>query len=89
MNKMKWYYRKGPVLILLFFVLGPLGLPLLFKSPAFTPREKLIVSLLVVIYTIILLKYIYFWVKLSYTIINESVKDFICRISLLERKCLK
>lgn len=72
---MKWYYRKGPVLILLFFVLGPLGLPLLFKSPAFTRKGKLIISVIVLSYTVILLKYIYFWVKLSYTIINESVKE--------------
>ena len=72
---MKWYYRKGPVLILLFFVLGPLGLPLLFKSPAFTRKGKLIISVIVLSYTVLLLKYIYFWVKLSYTIINESVKE--------------
>lgn len=62
-------------MILLFFVLGPLGLPLLFKSPAFTRKGKLIISVIVLSYTVLLLKYIYFWGKLSYTIINESVKE--------------
>lgn len=72
---MKWYYRKGVIIILLFFVLGPLGLPLLFKSPAFTRKRKIILTILVLVYTIVILKYVYSWVKLSYTIINESVKE--------------
>jgi hypothetical protein len=72
---MKWYYRRGVILILLFFVLGPFGLPLLFKSPAFSRKGKIILTILVLVYTIVVLKYVYSWVKLSYTIINESIKE--------------
>ena len=35
-----WYYRSGWILFLTFFVLGPLTLPLILRSPILTRTEK-------------------------------------------------
>jgi hypothetical protein len=39
------------VILLLFFVLGPLGLPLLYKSPKFSKTLKAILTIVVILYT--------------------------------------
>ena len=46
-----WYLRPLWVLVLLFFVLGPLGLPYLWKSPRFSQGIKVVLTLAVVAYT--------------------------------------
>ena len=46
-----WYYRPGWVLVLLFMVLGPLGLPYLWRSPGFSRRLKVVLTVLVIAYT--------------------------------------
>ena len=46
-----WYLRPLVVILLLFFVLGPFGLPLLFKSPRFGKTWKIILTMAVVVYT--------------------------------------
>ncbi len=43
------------VLVILFLVTGALGLPLLWYSPAFSYRAKWILSIVVTIYTAILI----------------------------------
>ena len=48
---LKWYYRPLWVLILLFLVLGPLALPYLWRSPSFSRRLKVVLTVLVVAYT--------------------------------------
>ena len=53
---MKWYDRPIWVLVLLFFVLGPLGLPYLWKSDSFSRRSKIILTILVVAYTALLVE---------------------------------
>jgi hypothetical protein len=50
-EKVKWYLRPMSVLLLLFFVLGPFGLPLLYKSPRFSKPLKIILTIAVIIYT--------------------------------------
>jgi hypothetical protein len=50
-GKVKWYLRPISVVFLLFFVLGPFGLPLLYKSPTFSKTLKIILSIAVIIYT--------------------------------------
>ena len=47
---LKWYYRPAWVLVLLFVVLGPFGLPYLWKSPGFSRRSKVVLTVLVVAY---------------------------------------
>lgn len=47
---LKWYYRPVWVLLLLFVVLGPFGLPYLWKSPSFSRSLKVVLTVLVVGY---------------------------------------
>ena len=39
------------VVLLLFFVLGPFGLPLLYKSPEFSQKLKIVLTIVVILYT--------------------------------------
>ena len=48
----KWYHNLWFVLAMLFFVLGPFGLPLLWKSPHFTRAWKWLLTILVLLYTL-------------------------------------
>ena len=50
-EKVKWYLRPISVVLLLFFILGPLGLPLLYRSPKFSKTSKIILTIAVIIYT--------------------------------------
>ena len=50
-EKVKWYLRPVSVVLSLFFVLGPFGLPLLYKSPKFSRTLKIILTIAVIIYT--------------------------------------
>ncbi len=50
-GKVKWYLRPMSVILLLFFVLGPFGLPLLYKSPRFSKTLKIILTILLILYT--------------------------------------
>jgi hypothetical protein len=49
-----WYYRPWAVVVLLFVVLGPLGLPLLWRSPSFTRGWKIALTVAMVVYTALL-----------------------------------
>jgi hypothetical protein len=51
-----WYYRPVGVLFLLFVVLGPLGLPYLWKSPSFSRAFKAVLTGLVIAYTALLIE---------------------------------
>lgn len=48
----KWYYNVLFVLFLLFFVLGPFALPLVWKNNRFSPTLKWILTLATIAYTI-------------------------------------
>ena len=50
-GKVKWYLNPINVVLLLFFVLGPFGLPLLYKSPKFSKTLKIILTVVVLFYT--------------------------------------
>ena len=54
-EKVKWYLRPTSVVLLLFFVLGPFGLPLLYKSPKFSKTIKILLTIAVIIYTFYLI----------------------------------
>lgn len=43
---------RGPVLIAIFLGLGALATPALWRSPAFTPREKLWITVAAVTYSL-------------------------------------
>ena len=50
-DKVKWYLRPVSVVLSLFFVLGPFGLPLLYRSPKFSRKSKIILTIAVIAYT--------------------------------------
>ena len=52
----KWYYRPWSVVFLLFFVLGPFGLPLLWKSPGFSRGLKIVLTIAVMAYSALLVE---------------------------------
>ena len=54
-EEIKWYLRPIGVILLLFFVLGPFGLPLLYKSPKFSKTLKIVLTIAVMIYTFYLI----------------------------------
>jgi hypothetical protein len=54
-RKSKWYLNPIVVLLLLFFVLGPIGLPLLYRSPHFGRTSKIVLTIIMAIYTIYLI----------------------------------
>lgn len=66
----KWYLRPTIILVLLFFVLGPFALPLLYKSPKFNPTWKIILTVLVVVYTVYL-------VVVTFNTSNQVMKSFL------------
>ena len=50
----KWYHSVWFVLIMLFFVLGPFGIPMVWKNPRFSQWMKIALTLVVLIYTVAL-----------------------------------
>src|SRR5437899_9896884 len=55
-SRPRWYYRPWWVLLMLFLVLGPFGLPLLWKSPSFSRWSKIALTVAVAAYTILLVE---------------------------------
>jgi hypothetical protein len=53
-RRVSWYHTPFGIAFLAIFVLGPLALPLVWRTPAFGPRGRWIASVLVVAYTVIL-----------------------------------
>ena len=51
----KWYYKPITVVIAILCA-GPLALPLVWRSPAFTKRLKIVITILLAILTIVLIK---------------------------------
>lgn len=47
----RWYHDVWFVLLMLFVVLGPLGLPLLWKSPRFSRTAKMALTIAVIALT--------------------------------------
>ncbi len=64
-SKPKWYYRALSLVLLLFLVLGPLGLPLLWRSPSFSRGMRLILTIVVLAYSVLLLEAVLTAVRLA------------------------
>jgi hypothetical protein len=46
----RWYHRPFWVVVMLFVVVGPFGLPLLWKSPSFSRNAKIVLTVAMVAY---------------------------------------
>ena len=53
--KPKWYFNVWFDLLMLFFVLGPFGLPLVWKHPRWSRWIKTVLTLVTVLYTVALI----------------------------------
>ena len=51
-----WYHRPVWVLLLLFVVLGPFGLPHLWRSPCFSRPMKIALTVAVALYSAVLVQ---------------------------------
>ena len=51
----RWFYSVWSVLLALFVVLGPFGLPLLWRSPRFSRGMKVLLTALTAVYTLVLI----------------------------------
>jgi hypothetical protein len=58
-----WYYSRSGVFILIFLVAGALAAPLLWRSTAFSTKEKMIWSLVAILYTALVIALI-IWMAL-------------------------
>jgi len=65
----KWYDNVWVVLVLLFFVVGPFGLPLVWKNPGFSRWVKWLLTIVMVVYTVWLLDVT---IRMTRAILNES-----------------
>ena len=52
----KWYHNIWLVLLMLFFVLGPFGLPLVWSNPRFSRTVKIALTAATLLYTVWLLQ---------------------------------
>ena len=53
---MKWYHNIWFVLGMLVFVLGPFGLPLVWRHPRFSRRTKWVLTIATALYTVLLIE---------------------------------
>ncbi len=49
-----WYHTPVGIALLALFVLGPLALPLVWRTPAFGPRGRAVATVLILLYTALL-----------------------------------
>jgi hypothetical protein len=49
-----WYHTPVGLAVLTLFVLGPLVLPFIWRSPALSPRGRIVATVLVLVYTAVL-----------------------------------
>ena len=54
-GKVRWYLQPIGIILLLFFVLGPFALPLLYRSPRFTKGWKIVLTIATISFTVYLL----------------------------------
>jgi hypothetical protein len=79
----KWYYRTWSVVLLLFLVLGPFGLPLLWRSPSFSRGMKLALTIVVLAYSVVLFEAVLAAVRLALEQVDTlglaGTADYSCR----------
>lgn len=54
--KPKWYYNIWFTLFLLFFVLGPLALPMVWKNPRFSQPVKIMLTVSMILFCFVFIK---------------------------------
>ncbi len=60
-----WYHTPLGIALLALFVLGPLALPLVWRSPALGPRGRVVATVLILLYTALLCWQVWLAVQLA------------------------
>ncbi|MCC6488888.1 MAG: zinc-ribbon domain-containing protein [Candidatus Hydrogenedentes bacterium] len=71
-----WYYEPLWILVLSIAVIGPLALPLVWKSPKLTRSAKWGFTLFHVIYTAMLVYVLWFWCLYMWRLYSTLTQDF-------------
>ncbi len=64
-DRVAWYYKPVGIVVLTLFVLGPLALPLIWRSPVISERGRWIGTALTVLYTIALVWQVWVAVRIA------------------------
>jgi hypothetical protein len=75
-SPVKWYHRPAWVLVLLFVVLGPLGLPYLWGSPRFSRAMKIALTIVELLYTAMLLGTVVEALRIARALLGVPVTDW-------------
>lgn len=51
LGPIRWYYKPWVVVCMLFLVLGPFGLPLVYRNPKFSRLWKIVLTVVMIPYT--------------------------------------
>jgi hypothetical protein len=52
--ELPWYHRPVAIVLLAVFVLGPLAIPLVWRTPAWGPRGRWIATAMILAFTVLL-----------------------------------
>ena len=69
-NRVAWYYKPAGIVLLTLFVLGPLSLPLVWRSPVISRRGRWIGTALIVVFTVALIWQVWAAVKLTLSLMQ-------------------
>ena len=71
-DSVAWYYKPPGIVLLTLFVLGPLSLPLVWRSPVISPRGRWVGTALIVAYTIVLIWQVWVATQLALSLIQPQ-----------------
>jgi len=69
-DRVAWYYKPVGIVVLTLFVLGPLSLPLVWRSPVISERGRWIGTALIVAYTVALVWQVWVAVQIALSLIQ-------------------
>jgi len=72
-QRVPWYYKPVGIVVLTLFVLGPLSLPLVWRSPVITERGRWIGTALIVAYTVALVWQVWVAVQIALSLIQPQL----------------
>ena len=71
-DRVPWYYKPVGIVVLTLFVLGPLSVPLVWRSPAISPRGRWIGTALIVGYTVALVWQVWVAMQIALSLIQPQ-----------------
>jgi hypothetical protein len=69
-DRVPWYYKPVGIVVLTLFVLGPLSLPLVWRSPVIGERGRWIGTTLILAYTVALVWQVWVAMQIALSLIQ-------------------